>query len=132
MENATLTEVTLFYIIRPGNFKFTMFYMTGKFYVYFERKLLFADTLCTYLHCLTGRILTFFIYFSGVFQVVYLDKNNSVAMCNILAIIKIFDKYGRVAIGIALFLKCECLHTSDIFNSLFQPKGKEESASTTI
>ena len=83
MENATLTEVTLFYIIRPGNFKFTMFYMTGKFYVYFERKLLFADTLCTYLHCLTGRILTFFIYFSRVFQVVYLDKNNSVAMCNI-------------------------------------------------
>ena len=53
-------------------------------------------------------------------------------MCNILALTKIFDKYGRVAIGIALFLKCECLHTSDIFNSLCQPKGKEESASTTI
>ena len=70
--------------------------MTGKFYVYFERKLPFADTLCTYLHCLTGRILTFFIYFSGVFQVVYLDKNNSVAICNILAIIKIYDMVGSL------------------------------------
>ena len=66
----------------PGKI-FVLIIMNRKCIVYFERKLLFADTLCTYLHCLTGRILTcsfWFCTFLWLFQFYHWRKNYAIIL----------------------------------------------------